>query len=79
MSEELPAGWEKRVSRSNGQAYYLNVYTKESQWDTPTKEAEPASSSGPNKVSFDYSVIFKRTIKKIIITGPIQSSFGKTQ
>lgn len=75
MSEELPAGWEKRVSRSNGtvhlydstkcqqlilqetilyyylgQAYYLNCYTKESQWDVPTKPAEPASSNGPDKV-----------------------------
>jgi len=57
MSEELPAGWEKRVSRSNGQAYYLNVYTKESQWDTPTKEAEPASSSGPNKVQSSHLLV----------------------
>lgn len=36
---ELPKGWEKRVSRSTGQAYYLNIYTKESQWDQPTTEA----------------------------------------
>lgn len=71
MSEELPPGWEKRVSRSSGrkkatsfqalnltsvllysvgQAYYLNVYTKESQWDVPTKPAQPASSGGPEKV-----------------------------
>ncbi|KAH7636715.1 (peptidyl-prolyl cis/trans isomerase) NIMA-interacting 1 dodo [Dermatophagoides farinae] len=35
----LPKGWEKRVSRSTGQAYYLNIYTKESQWDRPTQEA----------------------------------------
>ncbi|KAJ8684204.1 hypothetical protein QAD02_019996 [Eretmocerus hayati] len=39
--EELPAGWEKRLSRSTGQHYYLNVYTKESQWDRPEKPANP--------------------------------------
>lgn len=40
MGDELPEGWEKRVSRSSGKEYYLNLYTKESQWDRPT---EPAS------------------------------------
>ena len=38
-SEDLPKGWEKRISRSTGQVYYLNIYTKESQWDRPTTEA----------------------------------------
>nr|QGQ62232.1 peptidyl-prolyl cis-trans isomerase [Demodex brevis] len=37
--EDLPKGWEKRISRSTGQVYYLDVYTKESQWDRPTNEA----------------------------------------
>lgn len=37
----LPKGWGKRVSRSTGQTYYLNLYTKESQWDRPTEEASP--------------------------------------
>lgn len=37
--QELPKGWEKRVSRSTGQPYYLNIYTKESQWDVPMEEA----------------------------------------
>lgn len=41
--EELPKGWEKRMSRSTGQPYYLNIYTKESQWERPTKPAEPSS------------------------------------
>ncbi|CAD5228805.1 unnamed protein product [Bursaphelenchus okinawaensis] len=36
----LPAGWEKRMSRSNNKEYYLNVYTGRSQWDRPTKPAE---------------------------------------
>ncbi|XP_013774555.1 peptidyl-prolyl cis-trans isomerase NIMA-interacting 1-like [Limulus polyphemus] len=39
--EELPKGWEKRMSRSTGQPYYLNMFTKESQWERPTKPAEP--------------------------------------
>lgn len=39
--EVVPKGWEKRTSRSTGQVYYLNSYTKESQWDLPTKEASP--------------------------------------
>ncbi|KAG8181531.1 hypothetical protein JTE90_014258 [Oedothorax gibbosus] len=47
--EELPKGWEKRMSRSTGQAYYLNVYNKESQWDRPTQPAEP----GPGCVAVD--------------------------
>uniref|UniRef100_T1J7S1 Peptidyl-prolyl cis-trans isomerase n=1 Tax=Strigamia maritima TaxID=126957 RepID=T1J7S1_STRMM len=45
--DELPQGWEKRMSRSTGQAYYLNINTKESQWDRPTK---PASTSSPEQV-----------------------------
>lgn len=38
-SEELPRGWEKRLSRSTGEPYYLNLLTKESQWDVPTQPA----------------------------------------
>lgn len=57
MSEELPAGWEKRTSRSSGQVYYLNCYTKESQWDTPTKPAEPSSSTGPDKVTCSHLLV----------------------
>jgi phage gp29-like protein len=30
--EIVPHGWEKRKSRSTGMVYYLNIYTKESQW-----------------------------------------------
>lgn len=39
--EILPEGWEKRVSRSTGHHYYLNIHTKESQWETPTSPAQP--------------------------------------
>ncbi|XP_034945858.1 putative peptidyl-prolyl cis-trans isomerase dodo [Chelonus insularis] len=41
-NEELPKGWEKRLSRSTGQHYYFNTYTRESQWDVPTKAAQPS-------------------------------------
>ncbi|CAN8019565.1 unnamed protein product [Ixodes persulcatus] len=39
MAGDLPKGWEKRLSRSTGEHYYLNVLTKESQWDVPTEPA----------------------------------------
>ncbi|XP_027206693.1 putative peptidyl-prolyl cis-trans isomerase dodo [Penaeus vannamei] len=56
---ELPSGWEKRVSRSTGQCYYLNVYTKESQWDTPTEPAKPAGNSGdgPDRVQCSHLLV----------------------
>ncbi|XP_052891961.1 putative peptidyl-prolyl cis-trans isomerase dodo isoform X1 [Anopheles moucheti] len=43
--ETVPEGWEKRTSRSTGMTYYLNVYTKESQWNPPTAPAEPANTN----------------------------------
>jgi len=40
---------------STGQHYFLNKYTKESQWDTPTTPAEPAASGGgPEKVQCSH-------------------------
>jgi len=39
---DLPAGWEERTSRSTGQVYFLNQFTKQSQWDKPTTPAQPA-------------------------------------
>ncbi|KAH8274785.1 putative peptidyl-prolyl cis-trans isomerase dodo [Drosophila bipectinata] len=44
-AEQLPEGWEKRTSRSTGMSYYLNVHTKESQWDQPTEPAKKAGGS----------------------------------
>ncbi|KAL0280237.1 UNVERIFIED_CONTAM: hypothetical protein PYX00_001590 [Menopon gallinae] len=55
--EELPAGWEKRLSRSTGQHYYLNMHTKESQWDRPTKPAEPVSNAGPEQVQCSHLLV----------------------
>lgn len=40
--DELPNGWEKRLSRSTGHQYYLNIYSKESQWERPEEPADPA-------------------------------------
>jgi len=54
----MPAGWEKRVSRSTGQAYYLNLLTKESQWDEPKEPAQSASSKpGPDKVQCSHLLV----------------------
>merc|ERR1712241_971433 len=39
--DQLPEGWEKRMSRSNGKEYYLNLHTKQSQWEVPTEPAQP--------------------------------------
>ncbi|XP_014206361.1 putative peptidyl-prolyl cis-trans isomerase dodo [Copidosoma floridanum] len=58
--EELPAGWEKRLSRSTGQHYYLNVHTKESQWDRPDKPAAPGngkSADGPDEVECSHILV----------------------
>jgi peptidyl-prolyl cis-trans isomerase NIMA-interacting 1 len=45
MSEDkevpLPQGWEMRTSRSTGMTYFLNTYTKKSQWERPDAPAEP--------------------------------------
>ena len=53
---EVPAGWEKRTSRSTGQVYYLNQFTKQSQWDMPTSPAEP--DSAPAQVNIFVMIIF---------------------
>ncbi|NWY98434.1 PIN1 isomerase, partial [Loxia curvirostra] len=41
--EKLPAGWEKRMSRSSGRVYYFNHLTNASQWERPSggTRAEP--------------------------------------
>lgn len=43
----------------SGQAYYLNVYTKQSQWDKPDKPAENTSSSavGPAQVQCSHLLV----------------------
>ena len=40
MSEQLPTGWEQRVSKSHaGRAYYVNKLTGETTWDLPQAPA----------------------------------------
>lgn len=46
----------------SGQHYYLNVYTKESQWDRPDKAADPASAGngkneGPDEVQCSHILV----------------------
>ncbi|KAF5286064.1 hypothetical protein FQR65_LT12950 [Abscondita terminalis] len=55
--EQLPPGWKKQLSRSTGQHYYLNIYTKKSQWDVPDKPAETAPSSGPDQVQCSHLLV----------------------
>jgi len=40
---DLPEGWEERVSRSTGQTYYVNTFTKQSQYEKPTEAVEVGS------------------------------------
>ncbi|KAL7632327.1 UNVERIFIED_CONTAM: hypothetical protein RMT77_017330 [Armadillidium vulgare] len=54
-NEIIPEGWEKRTSRSTGQNYYLNIYTKESQWDLPTEPAKPVT--GPERVQCSHLLV----------------------
>lgn len=34
--EIMPWGWQKRMSRSSGKPYYLNLFSKKSQWQAPS-------------------------------------------
>ncbi|EFC47931.1 C2 domain-containing protein [Naegleria gruberi] len=36
QKQPLPNGWEERVDPSSGRSYYLNHFTKTTQWDRPT-------------------------------------------
>ena len=43
-----------------GQHYYLNVYTKESQWDRPDKPADPSGNNkgdGPEEVQCSHLLV----------------------
>jgi len=53
----VPEGWEKRTSRSTGKTYYLNIYTKESQWNCPTSPAQPAGAGGPSQVQCSHLLV----------------------
>uniref|UniRef100_A0AAG5CX49 Peptidyl-prolyl cis-trans isomerase n=1 Tax=Anopheles atroparvus TaxID=41427 RepID=A0AAG5CX49_ANOAO len=55
--EVVPDGWEKRTSRSTGMTYYLNIYTKESQWHLPTAPAEPGNTNEPSEVQCSHLLV----------------------
>lgn len=37
--DNLPAGWQKRMSRKSGRVYYFNHITNASQWERPVGDA----------------------------------------
>merc|ERR1712066_446958 len=58
----VPEGWEERESRSTGQSYYVNKYTKQSQWETPTEPAKPASED--DKVQSSHLLVKHRDSRR---------------
>ncbi|XP_064415693.1 peptidyl-prolyl cis-trans isomerase NIMA-interacting 1 [Latimeria chalumnae] len=54
--EKLPAGWEKRMSRSTGQVYYFNHSANFSQWERPTTEAKNGQGE-PGKVRCSHLLV----------------------
>ena len=46
---ELPEGWAAKTSSSTGRTYYLNEYTKATQWEKP----EPVP---PGQVQYNTSL-----------------------
>ncbi|XP_005090952.1 putative peptidyl-prolyl cis-trans isomerase dodo [Aplysia californica] len=57
---DLPPGWEKRSSRSTGKDYYMNLYTKESQWEVPTEPAQEKS----DKVTCSHLLVKHRDSRR---------------
>ncbi|XP_055897594.1 putative peptidyl-prolyl cis-trans isomerase dodo [Biomphalaria glabrata] len=57
---DVPDGWEKRTSRSSGKYYYLNIYTKESQWEMPTEPAQQKS----DKVTCSHLLVKHRDSRR---------------
>ena len=43
----LPEGWTTQISRSTGEAYYVNTYTMESTYDLPTRPATDTKGQAP--------------------------------
>ncbi|XP_043235354.1 peptidyl-prolyl cis-trans isomerase NIMA-interacting 1-like isoform X2 [Amphibalanus amphitrite] len=61
--DNLPEGWEKKTSRSTGQVYYLNLYTKDSQWEVPTEPAR-GGGDGPAKVQASHLLVKHRDSRR---------------
>jgi len=58
---EVPEGWEERVSKSSGKTYYLNLLTKESQWEMPM---EPAVGFSEGKVQASHLLVKHRDSRR---------------
>merc|ERR1712183_562292 len=58
---DVPEGWEERVSKSSGRTYYLNLLTKESQWEMPT---EPAEGFSDGKVQASHLLVKHRDSRR---------------
>ncbi|XP_015283243.1 PREDICTED: peptidyl-prolyl cis-trans isomerase NIMA-interacting 1 isoform X2 [Gekko japonicus] len=54
--EKLPAGWEKRMSRSSGRVYYFNHITNASQWERPTGNSKNGQGE-PTKVRCSHLLV----------------------
>lgn len=53
MTEDLPEGWVKRVSRTNNKDYYHNATTGQSQWERP----DSSSATGLIKVRASHLLV----------------------
>uniref|UniRef100_A0A8B9BEB9 Peptidyl-prolyl cis-trans isomerase n=2 Tax=Anser TaxID=8842 RepID=A0A8B9BEB9_9AVES len=54
--EKLPAGWEKRMSRSSGRVYYFNHITNASQWERPSGSGKNGQGE-PSKVRCSHLLV----------------------
>ncbi|NWS44875.1 PIN1 isomerase, partial [Probosciger aterrimus] len=54
--EKLPAGWEKRMSRSSGRVYYFNHITNASQWERPSGSGRNGPGE-PSKVRCSHLLV----------------------
>ena len=61
---EVPSGWEKRTSRSTGQVYYLNQFTKQSQWDLPSEPATQPSDQASSQVRASHLLVKHRDSRR---------------
>jgi len=57
----VPEGWEERVSKSSGKTYYLNLLTKESQWEMPS---EPAKGFPDGQVQASHLLVKHRDSRR---------------
>uniref|UniRef100_A0A182WDB9 HECT-type E3 ubiquitin transferase n=1 Tax=Anopheles minimus TaxID=112268 RepID=A0A182WDB9_9DIPT len=55
VEQQLPQGWEER-STQNGRTYYVNHYTKTTQWPRPTEPAGPPVRPTPNNAPTPLTV-----------------------